>query len=138
MSKIRKNTAKSESLRKKPKIIEKAAYRSVILSGILSGVFLTLSIMINGEFVIIFTSEELLWVSIDIVLKVLIILFFFVFMMISIGNYKELTGKPIDFKFILFIFIISLVQAFRNSTVFSFTFISLLVIIVYFYVVQES
>lgn len=138
MSKIRKNTAKSEVIRKKPKIVEKAAYRSVILSGILSGVFLTLSIMINGEFVTIFTSEELLWVSIDIVLKVLIILFFFVFMMISIGNFKELTGKPIDFKFILLIFIISLVQAFRNSTVFSFTFIGLLVIIVYFYVVQGS
>jgi len=138
MSKIRKDTTKSDSLKRKPKIIEKTASRSVILSGILGGVFLVLSIMINGEYFIIFTSDELLWVSLDIIIKVIIILFFFFFMMISIGNYKELTGKPIDFKIILLIFLLSLIQSFRNSTVFSFTFICLLVIVVYFYVVQES
>ena len=138
MSKIRKDTAKSGSLKRKPKFIEKTAYRSVILSGILGGVFLVLSIMINGEYFIIFTSDELLWVSLDIIIKVIIILFFFFFTMISIGNFKELTGKPIDFKIILLIFLLSLIQSFRNSTVFSFTFICLLVIVVYFYVVQES
>ena len=138
MSKLRKDTAKSESVKKKSKFIEKAAYRSVILSGLLGGVFLFLSIMLNGEFVNLFTSDDLLLVTIDVILKVLIIIFFFFFMMISIGNYKELTGKPIDFKIILALFFFSIIQAFRNSTVFSFTFISLLVIIIYFYVVQES
>ncbi len=138
MSKIRKDIAKSESIKRKPKFIEKAAYRSVILSGILGGVFLVLSIMLNGEFITIFTSNDLLWVSIDIVLRVLIILFFYFFMMISIGNYKELTGKPIDFKIILLIFFLSLIQSFKNSIVFSFTLIGLLVIVVYLYVVQEN
>lgn len=138
MSKIRKNSTKTESIKRKSKLIEKTAYRSVILSGILGGVFLILSIMINGEFIVIFTSDELLWVGIDITLKVLIILLFFIFMMISIGNYKELTGKPIDFKLILLVLFLSLIQAFRDSTVFSFTLIGLLVVIVYFYVVQES
>ena len=138
MSKIRKDTAKSESIRRKPKFIEKTAYRSVILSGILGGVFLVLSIMLNGEFITIFTSRDLLWVSIDIALKVLIILFFYFFMMISIGNYKELTGKPIDFKMILLIFFLSLIQSFKDSIVFSFTLIGLLVIVVYLYVVQEN
>ncbi|GAG84759.1 unnamed protein product [marine sediment metagenome] len=138
MSKIRKDTVKSESPKRKSKIIEKAAYRSVILSGLLGGVFLALSIIINGEIIIVFTSDELLWVSIDIILKVLIILFFFFFIMISVGNYKELTGKPIDFKIILLIFIISLIQSFKNSTVFSFTLVGLLVIVVYLYVVQEN
>ena len=138
MSKIRKDSNKLESIKKKPKFIEKAAYRSVILSGILGGVFLVLSIIINGEFIIIFTSDELLWVGIDITLKVLIILLFFIFMMISIGNYKELTGKPIDFKIIILILFLSLIQAFRDSTVFSFTLIGLLVVVVYFYVVQEN
>ena len=138
MSKIRKDTAKSESIKRKPKFIEKAAYRSVILSGVLGGVFLVLSIMLNGEFINIFTSNDLLWVSIDTVLKVLIILFFYLFMTISIGNYRELTGKPIDFKIILLIFFFSLIQAFKNSIVFSFTLLGLLVIVVYLYIVQES
>jgi len=138
MSKIRKDTVKSESPKRKSKFIEKAAYRSVILSGILGGVFLVLSIILNGEIIIIFTSDDLLWVSIDIVLKILIILLFFFFMMISIGNYKELTGKPIDFKMVMLIFILSLIQSFKNSIVFSFTLISLLVIVVYLYLVQEN
>ncbi len=138
MSKIRKDTVKSESPKRKSKFIEKAAYRSVVLSGILGGVFLVLSIILNGEIIIIFTSDDLLWVSIDIVLKILIILLFFFFMMISIGNYKELTGKPIDFKMVMLIFILSLIQSFKNSIVFSFTLISLLVIVVYLYLVQEN
>ena len=138
MSKIRKDTKKTESLKKEPIFVEKTAYRSVIISAILGGLFLVLSVIINGEFVVIFTSDELIWVSIDVILKILIILFFFIFMMISIGNYKELTGKPLDFKIILTIFILSLIQAFKNSTVLSFTFIGLLVIVIYFYVVQES
>ncbi|MFX0076363.1 MAG: hypothetical protein ACFE96_13035 [Candidatus Hermodarchaeota archaeon] len=138
MSKIRKNPSKSESTKRKTKFTEKTAYRSVIFSGILGGLFLVLSIFINGEIVVIFTSEELLWVGLNITLKVLIILLFFIFAMISIGNYKELTGRPMDFKIIIFIIFLSLIQAFRDSTVFSFTFISLLVLVIYFYVVQES
>jgi hypothetical protein len=138
MSKIRKDTVKSESPKRKSKFIEKAAYRSVVLSGILGGVFLALSIILNGEIIIIFTSDDLLWVSIDIILKILVVLFFFFFMMISIGNYKELTGKPIDFKMVMLIFILSLIQSFKNSIVFSFTLISLLVIVVYLYLVQEN
>lgn len=138
MSKIKKDSIKSESIKKKPIFIEKAAYRSVLLSSILGGIFLVLSIILNGEFIKIFTSDDLLWVSIDIVLKVLTILFFFFFMIISIGNYKELTGKPINFKIILLLFFLSLIQSFRNSIVFSFTLIGLLVIIVYLYVIQEN
>jgi hypothetical protein len=138
MSKIRKDPTKSESNKRKPKFIEKAAYRSVIFSGILGGLFLVLSIILNGEYFIIFTSDDLLWVSIDVLLKVITILFFYFFMMISIGNYKELTGKPIDLKIILLIFFLSLIQSFKNSTVFSFTLIGLLVIVVYLYVVQDS
>ncbi|MBY9010878.1 MAG: hypothetical protein KGD70_00730 [Candidatus Lokiarchaeota archaeon] len=138
MSKIRKDPTKSESNKRKPKFIEKAAYRSVIFSGILGGLFLVISIMLNGEFFIIFTSDDLLWVSIDVLLKVITILFFYFFMMISIGNYKELTGKPLDLKIILLIFFLSLIQSFKNSMVFSFTLIGLLVIVVYLYVVQDN
>ena len=138
MSKIRKDPTKSESNKRKPKFIKKAAYRSVIFSGILGGLFLVISIMLNGEFFIIFTSDDLLWVSIDVLLKVITILFFYFFMMISIGNYKELTGKPLDLKIILLIFFLSLIQSFKNSMVFSFTLIGLLVIVVYLYVVQDN
>jgi hypothetical protein len=138
MSKIRKDAAKQESKKRKPKFTTKAAYRSVILSSILGGLVLVLSILLNGEFIILFTSDDLLWVSIDSGLKVVLILFFFLFAMISIGNYQELTGKPLNLKLVLLIFFFSLIQSFRNSLVFSFTLIGLLVLVVYLYVVQES
>lgn len=138
MSKIKKDSTKSESVKRKPIFIEKIAYRSVLLSSILAGVALVLSIILNGEFITIFKSDDLLWESIEIVLRVLTILFFFFFMIISIGNYKELTGKPLDFKLILLIFFLSLIQSFKNSIVFSFTLIGLLIIVIYLYVVQES
>ncbi|GAG64796.1 unnamed protein product, partial [marine sediment metagenome] len=67
-----------------------------------------------------------------------VILFFFIFLTISIGNYKELTGKPLDFKFIALIFIFSLIQSFRDSIVFSFTLVGLLLIIVYLIFIQEN
>jgi hypothetical protein len=138
MSKFKKNATKQESIKRKPKFTTKAAYRSVILSCILGGLFLVLSILLNGEIIILFTSDELLWVSIDAVLKVVIILFFFLFTMISVGNYQELTGKPLDLKLVLLIFFFSLIQSFRNSIVFSFTLIGLLVLLIYLYVVQEG
>ena len=53
-------------------------------------------------------------------------------------EYKELTGKPIDLKIILLIFSFSLIQSFKNTIVFSFSLIGLLVIVIYLYIVQES
>ena len=59
-------------------------------------------------------------------------------MMISLGNYKELTGKPVKSKEILFLFGLSLVQTIRSLIVFIFTLIALLLVIFYLYLIQES
>ena len=138
MSKIKKEKLNSGTVKRKPKLKEKSAYRSVILSGLIGGVLLIASILLNGGYLTLFTSEILLFQTLDITIKVLVILFFFIFMTISIGNYKELTGKPLDLKFILIIFIFSIIQSFRDSIVFSFSFIGLLLIVVYLFLVQEN
>ncbi len=133
MSKIKKENLKSGTVNRKPKSKEKSTYRSVILSAIIAGILLIISTLLNGGYLSLFASETL-----DITVKVLVILFFFIFMTISIGNYKELTGKPLDIKLIAIIFIFSLIQAFRDSIVFSFSLIGLLLIIVYLFLVQEN
>ena len=138
MSKIKKENLKLGTVNRKPKLEEKSAYRSVILSAVIGGLLLIISILLNGGYLSLFASENILFQTLDITIKVLVILFFFIFMTISIGNYKELTGKPLDLKLIMIIFIISLIQSFRDAIVFSFSFIGLLVIIVYLFLVQEN
>ena len=138
MSKIRKEKLKSRTVTIKPKLEEKSVYRSVVLSAVIGGILLITSTLLNGGYLSQFISANVIFQILDITIRVLVILFFFIFMTISIGNYKELTGKPLDFKFIMLIFIFSLIQSFRDSIVFSFTLVGLLLIIVYLFFVQEN
>ena len=138
MSKINKNSVKKQQTKKKEKIVEKFAYHSVILSAIFGGLFLVISILLNGEIITLFLSDNPFLLALDVIIKVLVILIFNVLTMISLGNYKELTGKPVDFKIIGLLFFFSLIQAFRNSLVFSFTLVSLLAIVLYLYLIQKS
>ncbi len=138
MSKIKKENLKSGTVSRKQKLVEKSAYRSVVLSAVIGGILLISSIFLNGGYLSLVISENILFQTLDITIRVLVILFFFIFMTISIGNYKELTGKPLDFKFIILIFFFSLIQSFRDSLVFSFTLVGLLLIIVYLFFVQEN
>jgi len=138
MSKIKKENLKSGTVNRKPKLKEKSAHRSVILSAVIAGILLVISILLNGGYLSLFANENLLLQTLDITVKVLVILFFFIFMTISIGNYKELMGKPLNLKLIVLIFIFSLIQAFRDSIVFSFSLNGLILIIVYLFLVQEN
>lgn len=137
MSKFKKNQTKSNKTNAKSEFDESFAYKTVVLTAILSGILLIISLLFNTQIIATFMVENTIWFYIDISIKVLVILLFFVFSIISIGNYKELSGKPMDFKLILLLFVLSIIQAFRNSWVFGFTFLGLLVIIAYFYFVQE-
>jgi hypothetical protein len=137
MSKIKKENIKKKSVYNKRGIDEKFAYRSVILSVVLAGVFLTISILFNSEIITILMNQNVFLSTLDVIIKVIAIMSFFFFIMASIGNYKELTGKPIDFKIILFIFVISVIQGFKNELVFSFSFVGLLLLVIYLYFVQD-
>ncbi len=136
MSKFKKNDTRSKKSIVKSKLDEEFAYKSVLLTAIISGILLVISLLFNTQIITIFMIENTIWFYIDIIIKTLVILLFFLFGMISIGNYKELSGKPLDFKIVLLLFILSLIQAYRNSWVFGFTFFGLIVIIAYFYFVQ--
>ena len=87
--------------------------RSVRISAILGGIFLLLSLIFNGterffDHLVInllpsisHLLQEDNWVVIDNIIKVSVILFAFFFMIISLGNFKEYTGKPIKIQEIL-------------------------------------
>lgn len=113
------------------------AYKTVIKSTILGGIFLVFSIIFNNNLISLALFIESIGSFLDLVIKIITILLFFIFMVISIGNYKELIGNPMNFKDLLLVFILSLIQGFRNPIVLGFTFIGLLIIIFYLYAVQE-
>jgi hypothetical protein len=137
MSKIKKESIKKPISNKKDRNDESFAFKTIIRSTILSGAVLLVSILLNGEIFNLFTESNQILSIIDISIKVGLILIFFVLMIISIGNYKELSGKPLSFKEIFFLFILSVIQGFRNPYVFTFSFFGLLFLLVYFFVLQE-
>jgi hypothetical protein len=134
MSKINKEI----QLKKSKLNDDKFAFKSVIRSTVLGGIFFIVSILFNGEILEIFDTRILLWNMIDSIVKVIFILLFFIFMIISMGNYKELTGKPLNFKNIILLSILSLIQAFRNPIVFTFTLAGLLILLTYLYLLQDN
>lgn len=138
MSKIPKVQTKDQKPKFKRRSEDKFAYRTVLISTALSLIFYVISLLFNAEIISIFTGTNLIFYIIDILIKVIAILLFFLFMMISIGNYKEMTGKPLNWKEFLLLFILSLGQTLLNYIVFIFTFIGLLLILIYLFLVQEK
>ena len=135
---------KDEDLKQKKISDRGSMLKSVRISAILAGIFLILSLVFNGtEFFFEgittkYIQKDVLYEILDNTIKVSVIVFSFVFMMVSLGNYKEFTGKPVKFKEILFLFCLSIVQTIRSLIVFIFTLIVLAIVIFYLYVIQEG
>ena len=137
MSKIPKQPEKKKKSKQNHRTDEDFAYRSVLMSAILGGIFYIISILFNIEIISVFMNINIYWTIIDISLKVIIILLFFLFMTTSLGNYKELIGKPLNWKELLLLFVLSIGQTILNPIVFVFTLFGLVIILIYLYVVQE-
>lgn len=137
MSKVPKDQIKEQKLKIRRRSDDKFAYRTAIISCILGIIFYVISFIFNVGIISIFTSGNILFNLLDILIKVIAILLFFLFMMISVGNFKELSGNPLGWKELLLLFVLSLGQTLLNLLVFSLTFIGLLIIVIYFYLVQE-
>jgi len=138
MSKIRKNNIKNQNLKNSSNNDERFAYRTVILSVTLAGISLIVSLFFNAEIITIFMDQGIFLNIVDIAIKVVSILLFFLFMIVSLANYKELKGEPLKLGNIFLIFIISLLQAFRNSMVLGFTLTGLIFLLIYLYFVHEG
>ncbi|MFX0029120.1 MAG: hypothetical protein ACFE8B_07915 [Candidatus Hermodarchaeota archaeon] len=137
MSKVPKDQIKEQKLKIKRRSDDKFAYRTVIISCIFGIIFYITSLLFNIGIISIFVNGNLLFNILEILIKITTILLFFLFMMVSLGNFKELTGNPLSWKELILLFILSLGQTLLNLLVFTLTFIGLIVIIIYFYLVQE-
>ena len=96
MSKVPKDQIKEQKLKIKRRSDDKFAYRTVIISCILGIIFYIISFLFNIGIISIFANGNILFSILDVLIKITTILLFFLFMMVSIGNFKELAGKPLS------------------------------------------
>ena len=146
MPKFKNPQAKKQQHKKEElqRLKDKYAFRSVVLSAVIGSLLLVVSFFLNGTswflegiFVSNFVEKELLWEILDNTIKVTVIILTFYFFMLSLGNYKELTGKPVEVKELALLITLSLIQTIRNIWVFIFTMVFLSLIIFYLYLTQE-
>ena len=137
MSKIPKDQIHEQRLKKKRISEDKFAYRTVIIGVVFGFIFYVISLLFNIEIITIFVNGNIIFSIVNLLIKVGAPLLFFLFMMISIGNFKELTGKPLDWKELILLFILSIGQTLLDLWVFSFTLVGLIIILIYLFLVQE-
>ena len=137
MSKIPKQQEKKLKVKEKYSSDEKFALRSVIVSAILGCVFFIISFLFNIELVTFLMNIGIFWAIIDILIKVFAVLLFFLFIITSYGNYKELLGKRLNWKELVLLILFSIGQTILNSLVFILTLIGLIIILIYLFIVQE-
>ncbi len=83
-------------------------------------------------------NQNLFLDFVDISIKTISIILFFLFLCVAVGNVEEINGKVLGWKKLTILIIISLIQSIRNGWVFLFSSIGIIVLILYFWLVQES
>lgn len=137
MSKIPKQPEKKQKTTEKYRSDENFAFRSIIISAMLGCISFTVSLLFNAEIITVLMNIDLLWTFIDISIKVVAVLLFFLFIITSYGNYKELIGKRLNWKELLLLIFFSIGQTLLNPSVFILTLIGIFIILIYLFLIQE-
>jgi hypothetical protein len=137
MSKIPKQLEAKQKKKEKSRSDEKFAYRSITISVVLGCICFIVSIIFNLEIITILMDIDLLWTIIDVIIKVIVVLLFFLFIITGYANYKELVGKRLNWKDLLLLIILSIGQTLLNPSVFILTLIGIFIIVIYLFLIQE-
>lgn len=141
MSKYKKIPEKETVEKQKPKKIlstDELIIKSGITSFYLAGIFFVISILFNSGIVTIFMNQNLYLDIVDILIKTISIILFFLFLSVAVGNVEEINGKIFGWKKLTILIIISLIQSIRNGWVFLFSSLGIIILILYLWLLQES
>lgn len=136
MSKFKKQNIKKKK-REMKESDEERGYSSVIYTAIITGVLLIASLVFNGEIISLSILDNIILDIVEILIRMSIVLLFFLFFTISYGNYRDLVGKPINWKELTVLFFLSIIQSILNLYVFLLSLLGLLLILLYLYLIQE-
>lgn len=141
MSKYKKIPEKETVEKQKPKKIlstDELIIKSGITSFYLASIFFVISILFNSGIVTIFMNQNLYLDIVDILIKTISIILFFLFLSVAVGNVEEINGKIFGWKKLTILIIISLIQSIRNGWVFLFSSLGIIILILYLWLLQES
>jgi len=141
MSKYKKIPEKETVEKQKPKKIlstDELIIKSGINSFYLASIFFVISILFNSGIVTIFMNQNLYLDIVDILIKTISIILFFLFLSVAVGNVEEINGKIFGWKKLTILIIISLIQSIRNGWVFLFSSLGIIILILYLWLLQES
>ncbi|MBN1800731.1 MAG: hypothetical protein JW891_04450 [Candidatus Lokiarchaeota archaeon] len=118
---------------------EEFAFRSAKITLFLAAIFFFISIFFNliDLFSILALTNNGLLDIINYIIKIASPLLFFLLMTTFLGNYGDILGKPLNWKGMVSVFLFSLFQTIRNTIVLGITFIGLIIVIIYFYLIQD-
>ncbi len=111
-------------------------FKSTILTYILAAVFFTRSMLFNGRFIELDFGESTGAAIGEVFLKAAIVVLFFFFALISIGNYQEMKGYVATWKELVLLIIISLLMAASKGTVFFASLLGIVLVLTYIYFLQ--
>ena len=139
MPKFQKEPGKESRIRENQSFNEDFAFRSLIITTIVGVACFIISILVNVvEIYSILNIQNSFFDLIDLIIRISVVLLFFFFMTISLGNYKDLLGKPSNWQEIAFLFFLSIIQTMRNIYVFGFTVLGLVIFTCYLYLIQDA
>ena len=122
-------------------------YKSSITTFGLAAVFLVISFVFNARLIPVWVDKinaampehgEALpaIVILDIAIKSLSIILFFFFVVVSVGNFQELRGYVINWKYMIVLVILALIQGSTDANVFIFSLLGVAIILAYMYFIQ--
>lgn len=117
--------------------LKQMMFSSSLITYMLAGVFLVFSILMNAKVLEIPNPDATTPLKVvDVLLRGGLIILFFFFMFVSMGNLKELRGYIMTWKEMLFLIIISLFQTITEGWALLTATLGIIIILVYFYFIQ--
>lgn len=118
-------------------LLKQKMFLSALITWIIAGVFLIFSILMSLAVIKIPNTDTSTGLKVlDVAIKSILIILFFFFMLISIGNLRELRGYIMNLKELIFLLIITLIQGVTDGWVFFISAVGVIILIIYFYLIQ--
>ena len=130
-------------------VLKKSMFKSSLVTYLIAAVFLIISFLFNGlvingwvtlvdeAAVKVGNNEGMPFIYIaDIIIKTISIIAFFFFSLISVANYRELSGYMMSWKELLVVIIIALFQATTSGLIFVICACGVAVVLTYMYFIQ--
>jgi hypothetical protein len=118
-------------------LLKQKMFLSALITWIIAGIFLVFSILMSLEVIKIPNTDSSTGLKVlDVAIKSILIILFFFFMFISMGNLRELRGYIMNWKELIFLLIITLIQGVTDGWVFFISTVGVILIIIYFYLIQ--